>query len=53
MKIAYIFIPLLMLKALFSITTSIPDSFNNCSTYFYKDSHLTPTLQSLRVIALN
>ena len=26
-----------MLEALFSKNTTIPDSFNNCSTYFYED----------------
>ncbi len=30
-----------MLEALIQKITTIPDSFNNCSTYFYEDSNNT------------
>jgi|GEM_PF-4180648 len=33
-----------MLEELLSIITTIPDSFNNCSTYFYEDSNSTQSL---------
>lgn len=40
MALNHYFFSALMLEELLSIIATIPDSFNNCSTYFYEEFKL-------------